>query len=118
MDDSARRHAVRTAEQTVADAWIGQLLLAENEAEVAVGACTRVRNRAAAQVRAAQRAGDLAALVRSQRALERADRACGRALEEYTQARNQLSDQLTEWACATQRRIRQAQEDRSGAGRR
>lgn len=117
-DGAARRQAVRTAEQTVADAWIGQLLLAENEAQVAVGASTRVRNRVAAQVRAAQRAGDLDALVRSQSALERADRACGRALEEYARARNQLSDQLTEWACATQRRIRQAQADRSGAGRR
>jgi hypothetical protein len=117
-DGSARRHAVRTAEQTVADAWIGQLLLAENEAEVAVGACTRVRNRVAAQVRDAQRTGDLDALVRSQYALERADRACGRALEEYVHARTQLSEQLTEWACATQRRIRQAQADRSRAGRR
>jgi len=89
--DCARRAAVRSAEQTVADAWIGQLLLAENEAEVAVGACTRVRNRAAEQVRAAQRSGDLAALVRSQCALERADRACSRALEEYIQARGRLS---------------------------
>ena len=109
---------MRTAEQTVADAWIGPLLLAEKEAEVAVGACTRVRNRVAAQVRDAQRTGDLDALVRSQYALERADRACGRALEEYVHARTQLSEQLTEWACATQRRIRQAQADRSRAGRR
>ncbi|MFL6114316.1 MAG: hypothetical protein ACJ786_23595 [Catenulispora sp.] len=109
---------MRTAEQTVADAWIGQLLLAENEAEVAVGACTRVRNRAAEQVRAAQRSGDLDALVRSQCALERADRACGRALEEYVQARTRLCEQLNEWACATRRRTRQAQADHSSAGRR
>jgi hypothetical protein len=69
------REAVRTAEQAVSDTWIGRLLLAESEAETVVGACAHVRERAARRVRAAQRRGDLAALVRAQTDLELADAA-------------------------------------------
>jgi len=42
-----QRAAVRSAEQAVSDAWIGQLLLAEYDAHVTVDVCTRIRARLA-----------------------------------------------------------------------
>lgn len=111
---AADREAVRTAEQNVSDAWIGRLLLAESETEAAVGACARVRERAAGQVRAAQRNRDLAGLVRSQAALENADAAWGRALETHECARGRLVRELAAWSEATARRLRQARADADG----
>lgn len=112
------RDAVRRAEQTVGDAWIGQLLLAEAECEATVSACSRVRDRVAERVRAAQRSGDLPALVRSQADLERADRAWGRALDVYDSARDRLEHELALWTDATAGRARQAWADRPAVGRR
>ncbi|GAA1987117.1 hypothetical protein [Catenulispora subtropica] len=110
---AADREAVRTAEQTVHDAWLGQLLLAEAESEATMAASTRVRHRVAERVRDAQRSGDLVSLARSQAELEHADRACGRALGEYAEARDQLARELAEWTDATAGRARQAWCDRS-----
>lgn len=112
------RDAVRRAEQTVGDAWIGQLLLAEAESEATVGACSRVRDRVAERVRAAQRSGDLSALVRSQADLERADQAWSRAVHVYDGARERLARELALWTDATARRARQAWADRPSVGRR
>ena len=110
--------AVRTAEQTVSDAWIGRLLLAETEAGAVLGACARVRERAAGRVRAAQRSGDLSALVRSQTDLEQADAACRRALEAHEHARDRLAREHRLWAEANARRARPAPAGRSSTGRR
>lgn len=112
------RDAVRRAEQAVGDAWIGHLLLAEAESEATVGACSRVRDRVAERVRAAQRSGDLHALVRSQEDLERADRAWGHALDVYDGARARLAHELALWTDATASRARQAWADRPAVGRR
>lgn len=111
------REAVRTAEQTVSDAWIGRLLLAESEAEAVVGACARARERAAVKVRAAQQTGDLSGLARSQTDLERADAAWGQALAAHEHASGRLSRELAAWSESTAHRVRQALSDRSGAGR-
>lgn len=115
---AAAREAVRTAEQTVSDAWLGRLLLAESEAEATVGACARTRQRAAERVRSAQRTGDLVALTRSQTDLEHADRAWGGSLAVYEHARAKLAHELERWADGTARRVREAWADRSIAGRR
>jgi hypothetical protein len=63
------RHAVCTAEQTVSDAWIGRLLLAESQAEIVVDACVRVRKRAGDSVRSAPSPGPVGhrALLRDRR---------------------------------------------------
>lgn len=115
---AAAREAIRTAEQTVGDAWIGRLLLTESEAEAAVAVRTRLREQAAARVFQAQRAGDLNALVRAQLDLEFADRAWSQAVEGYELARRKLSDELALWSEATANRVGQAWADRSAAGRR
>lgn len=111
------REAVRTAEQTVSDAWIGRLLLAESEAEAVVGACARARERAAAQVRTAQQSGDLPGLARSQTDLEQAHAAWGQALAAHEHASGRLSRELATWSESTAHRVRQALSERSGAGR-
>jgi hypothetical protein len=98
------REAVGTAEQTVSDAWIGELLLAESETQVVVRACVRVRKRTADRVRTAQRAGDLAALVRAQ--------------QTHEHARARLAHELAVWSGGVARRGRQARADRSDARRR
>ena len=115
---AAAREAVRSAEQTVSDAWLGRLLLAESEAEATVGACTRARQRAAERVRSAQQTGDLNALTRSQTDLEHADRAWGGSLDAFERARTKLADELESWAAGTARRVREAWADRAIAGRR
>jgi hypothetical protein len=115
---AAAREAIRTAEQTVGDAWIGRLLLTESEAEATVAVRTRLRERALGRVREAQRAGDLSTLVRAQLDLEFADRAWSRAVEEYELARRKLNDELALWSEATANRVGQAWADRSAAGRR
>jgi hypothetical protein len=115
---AARREAVRTAEQTVNDAWIGQLLLAEAESEATAGACARVRDRAVDRVRSAQCSGDLVALVQAQSELERADRVCEHAALAYDDARDRLARELADWTDATAQRARQAWADRPAAGHR
>lgn len=110
------REAVRTAEQTVSDAWIGRLLLAESEAEAVVGACARERERAVAKVRTAQQNGDLPGLARWQTDLEQADAAWGRALAAHERASGTLTRELAAWSESTAHRVRQALSDRSGAG--
>lgn len=115
---AAAREVIRTAEQTVGDAWIGRLLLTESEAEAAVGVRTRLRERAACRVREAQRTGDLNALVRAQLDLEFADQAWSRAVEGYELARGRLAEELATWGEATANRVGQAWADRSAAGRR
>jgi len=109
---------VQVAEQAVSDAWIGQLLLAESEAETVAGACARVRERAAARVREAQRAGDLAALARFQGDLEAADAGWGRAVADHERARDRLVRELSGWSAGVASRIREAWADQQNAGRR
>ena len=113
---AAARQAVRTAEQTVSDAWIGQVLLAECETEAVLGACTRVREQAAGRVRAAQRAGNLADLVRSQCDLELAEAARRRAVDAHERARIRLVHEVSAWSEGIARRVRQARADRPNAG--
>jgi hypothetical protein len=109
---------IQVAEQTVSDAWIGQLLLAESEAETVVGACARVRERAAGRVRAAQRAGDLAALIRLQGDLEAADAGWCRAVADHERARAGLVRELSGWSAGIASRVREARADQQNAGRR
>ena len=108
---------VRAAEQTVNDAWIGRLLLAESEAEAVIGACVRARERAADRLRDAQQAGDLAALASAQSDLEVADTACGHALKAHGHAHTRLSHELAIWSESTAERVRQALPDQPGARR-
>lgn len=113
-DQEADHEAVRTAEQAVSDAWIGRLLVAESEADAVLGACARVRQRAADRVRAAQRAGDLAELARSQSDLELADAGWGRAIAARDHVGEQLARELATWSESTAHRVRQRLSDRSG----
>jgi hypothetical protein len=115
---AAARAAVRMAEQTVGDAWIGRLLLTEDEAETALDTRARLREQAAERVRGAQRAGDPAALARAQLELEHADRAWGQAVDGYERAHGVLTEEVALWTRATASRVRQAWADRSAAGRR
>lgn len=115
---AADREAVRTAEQTVSDAWIGRLLMDESEAEAVVGACARARERAAGRVRAAQQAGDLAGLAQSQSELETADDGWRRARAIHEQAHSRLARELAMWSQCTAHRVRQALADRAGGRRR
>lgn len=109
---------IQVTGQTVSDARIGQLLVAESEAETVVGACARVRQRAAGRVRAAQRAGDLDALTRSQGDLEAADAGWGRALAAHERARAGLARELSAWSPGVASRIREAHSDQQNAARR
>jgi hypothetical protein len=115
---AADREAVRAAEQTVSDAWLGRLLLAESEAEAVLGARARDRERAADRVRAAQRARNLTVLVQSQIHLERADAAWAEAMEAHERAGEVLARELRAWSEGTAHRVRQALSDQSGARRR
>lgn len=115
---AAAHEAIRTAEQAVSDAWIGQLMLTESEAEAVVRACARVRQRAADRVRTAQRTGDLAALAESQSDLETADAGWGRALAAQERAGAHLTDELAIWSESTAQRVRQRLSERSTAGHR
>jgi hypothetical protein len=108
---AAQREAVRSAEQTVADAWIGQLLLAEAEAEAVVSVCDRKRQLAVEQIRIARRAGDISALAQAQSAFHRAAADCDESLQDFHHAGTRLAEHLTDWACFTQRRISQRQAD-------
>lgn len=110
------RAAVRSAEQAVSDAWIGQLLAAEYEAQVAADICTRVRERLADRLRVEQRAGEPAAVEQTRRRLECADRLCGDALDTYAEAREVLAGQLEAWLLATRGRFREAEDDRRVVG--
>lgn len=114
--ETAQRAAVRSAEQAVSDAWIGQLLLAEYEAHVTVDICTRVRERLASRLHVAERVGDPASIEETSRRLERADRACATALDTYSQSRELLAEQLDDWLCATRGRFREAEADRRVIG--
>lgn len=110
------RAAVRTAEQTVADAWIGLLLAAETETATILDVHIRARGRVANRVQVAQRAGDPAALARSQTELEIADAACHQASQAHERSADQLARELRTWSGATAQRVRQALTDRSSAG--
>jgi hypothetical protein len=111
-----QRAAVRSAEQAVSDAWIGQLLAAEYEAQVAAGICTKVRERLADRLRAAEKAGDRRAIEETRRKLECADQVCATALDTYAEAREVLAAQLEEWLRATRVRYREAEDDRRVVG--
>jgi hypothetical protein len=111
-----QRAAVRSAEQAVSDAWIGQLLAAEYEAQVAAGICTQVRERLADRLRAAEQAGDHRTIEETRRKLERADQVCATALDTYVEARDVLAVQLEEWLRATRVRFREAEDDRRVVG--
>lgn len=111
-----QRAAVRSAEQTVSDAWIGQLLLAEHEAHLTVDVCTRVRERLADRLRVARQVGDPPAIQETARRLDRADHACAVALDTYSESRDLLAEQLENWLRATRMRFREAQDDRRVIG--
>lgn len=76
------------------------------------------RERAADQVRAAQRSGDLAGLAQAQTDLELADTASRRAQQKHEFAGAILTRELETWSKATAHRVRLALSDRSGATRR
>ncbi|ACU73042.1 hypothetical protein Caci_4178 [Catenulispora acidiphila DSM 44928] len=111
-----QRAAVRSAEQAVSDAWIGQLLLAEYEAHVAVDICTRVREQLADRLRAAELSGDPPAIEETARRFANAEHACAVALDTYSESRDLLAEQLDDWLCATRMRFREAQDDRRVIG--
>jgi kynureninase len=111
-----QRAAVRSAEQAVSDAWVGQLVAAEYEAQVAAGICTRVRERLAERLRVALREGDTDAMEETSRRLECADRVCAAALDTYSEARAVLAEQLEDWLRATRVRYREAEDDRRVVG--
>jgi hypothetical protein len=111
-----QRAAVRSAEQAVSDAWIGQLLSAEYEARVRVDLCTRVRERLNDRLRRAMQAGDQPTIMETRRRIECADRVCAAALDTYAESREILADQLEMWLRATQVRSREAEVDRRIVG--
>ena len=111
-----QRAAVRSAEQAVSDAWIGQLVAAEYEAQVAAGICTRVRERLAERLRVALREGDMAAMAEASRKLESADQVCAAARDTYSQARELVAEQLEDLLRATRVRYREAEDDRRVVG--
>ena len=111
-----QRAAVRSAEQAVSDAWIGQLLLAEYEAHATVDLCTRVRQRLTDRLRVAHQVGDPATIAETWRRLESADRAFGAALDSYEESRDLLAGQLEHWLSATRGRIREFEADRRVVG--
>jgi hypothetical protein len=111
-----QRAAVRSAEQAVSDAWIGQLLLAEYEAHVRVDICTQVRGRLADRLRVAQQVGDPSTIAETRRRLEHVDRACANALDTYSESRELLAEQLEKWLHASRMRFREAQADRRVVG--
>lgn len=115
---AAGREAVRTAEQTVGDAWINRLLLIEHETETTLGIRARLRDQAAERVHAVHRADGPGALLRAQIGLEHADQEWSRAVAAYELAREILTDELALWSHATASRAQQAWTDRSAAGRR
>ncbi|MEY9894773.1 hypothetical protein ABIA35_004744 [Catenulispora sp. MAP12-49] len=111
-----QRAAVRSAEQAVGDAWIGQLLVAEYEAHISVDVCTRARQQLADRLRVAQRVGDPPAIEETARQLKRAEQACAAALDSYSESRDLLAEQLQNWLSATRMRFREAQADRRVIG--
>lgn len=111
-----QRAVVRSAEQAVSDAWIGELLLAEYEAHVTVDLCTWVRSRLADRLHVAEHVGDPASIQETSRRLERAERACANALDTYSQSRELLAEQLDDWLCSTRGRFREAEADRRVIG--
>jgi hypothetical protein len=111
-----QRAAVRSAEQAVSDALIGQLLAAEYEAQVAAGICTQVRQRLADRLRAAEVAGDYREVEETWRKLESADQVCATALDTYAEAHEVLAEQLEAWLRATRVRFREAEDDRRVIG--
>lgn len=113
---AAEREVIRSAEQTVGDAWVGLLLSVESEAEAVVDACARVRRRAAGRAQAAHRADDLAGLAQAQTDLDLAAVAERRAEDAHELASAQLVSELKTWSEATAHRVAQALTDRSGVG--
>lgn len=111
-----QRAAVRSAEQAVSDAWIGQLLLAEYEAHMTVDLCTRIREQLADRLRVAQQVGDPTTIDETWRRLEGADRAYADALDSYEESRDLLAGQLEDWLSATRGRIREFENDRRVVG--
>ncbi|MBS2539999.1 hypothetical protein KGQ20_45380 [Catenulispora sp. NF23] len=112
----AQRAAVRSAEQAVSDAWIGQLVAAEYEAQVAVEICTRVRERLTARLRVAEQVGDPLTIAETRRRLAAADRVCAGALDTYAESRDLLAEQLDRWLQATRMRFRESEDDRRVIG--
>lgn len=110
---AASDEAVRVAEQTVSDAWIGQLLLAESESQTLLDACTHIRERTAGLLRAAERTDDPVTLARSRTALELAENAREKAYEVHERAADRLTHELMMWSHATARRVRQSLTDQS-----
>ena len=111
-----QRAVVRSAEQAVSDAWIGQLLLAEYEAQSTVSLCTHVRERLVERLTVVQLVGDQQAVVETRRRLESANRACAAALDSYAETRKLLEAQLEEWVLNTRIRFREAEDDRRVVG--
>lgn len=110
--DSAGREAVRAAEQTVSDAWIGQLLVAEHEASVEAAECLRACGRLAARLVALQAAGDTAAVDELRERLERANGRSADAMADYDGVRDLLAQELEGWASTTRVRIAASRADR------
>jgi hypothetical protein len=111
-----QRAAVRSAEQAVSDAWIGQLLLAEYDAHVTVDIHTRIRARLADRLRVAERVGDPSTIAETRRRLDSAEQACAVALDTYSDSRELLAEQLDKWLAASRMRYREAEADRRVVG--
>lgn len=113
---AAQRAAVRSAEQAVSDAWIGQLVAAEYEAQVAVEICTRVRERLTTRLCVAEQVGDAQTIAETRRRLASADRVCAGALDTYAESRELLVEQMDQWLHATRMRFRESEDDRRVIG--
>lgn len=111
-----QRAAVRSAEQAVSDAWIGQLLLAEYDAHVTVDMCTRIRARLADRLCVAEQVGDPSTIAETRRRLDSAERSCAAALDTYADSRELLAEQLEKWLHASRIRFREAEDDRRVVG--
>ena len=110
------RAAVRSAEQAVSDAWIGQLLVAEYDAHVTVDICTRIWSRLVYLLCVAHQVPYPSTLPETRRRLDSAERACAVALDMYSDSRELLTEQLEKWLHASRMRYREAQADRRVIG--
>jgi hypothetical protein len=110
--DPAGREAVRAAEQTVSDAWISQLLVAEHEASVEAAECLRACGRLAERLVALKESGDTVKIGELREHLERADRRSADAMADYDGVRDLLAQELEGWASTTRVRIAASRADR------
>lgn len=113
---AARREVVRVAEQTVSDAWMELLILAQQEAEITVAACRRACEELAERLLEAKGGSDLRTLTETQERFAQVVYALDKALDDQEQAQQIWAEEAEEWASCTERRLQEAEDDQHGEG--